>query len=109
MEVFVEQSANKTKKLDGSLDALLFPGNGRDMKCHGILTRQGISWNQSETRRTAKKLSGVFKRAKICQMGDFQRRRQSSHTFSRLWERLKLFWTSHTAGYLMEPIRDNKT
>ena len=28
--------------------------------------------------------------------------------FSRLWERLKLFWTSHMSGYLEEPIRDNE-
>ena len=27
--------------------------------------------------------------------------------FTRLWERLKLLWTSHMSGYLMEPIRDN--
>ena len=26
--------------------------------------------------------------------------------FSRLWERLKLFWTSHVSWYLLEPIKD---
>ena len=26
--------------------------------------------------------------------------------FSRLFERLKLFWTSYMSGYLMEPFRD---
>ena len=26
----------------------------------------------------------------------------------RLWERLKVFWTSHMSGYLMEPIRFNE-
>ena len=28
--------------------------------------------------------------------------------FSRLWETLKLFWTSDVSGYPMEPIRDNE-
>ena len=28
--------------------------------------------------------------------------------FSRLSERLRLFWTSHMSGYLMEPIRDDE-
>ena len=28
--------------------------------------------------------------------------------FSRLSERLNLFWTSHMSGYLLKPIRDNK-
>ena len=27
---------------------------------------------------------------------------------SRLLERLKLLWTSHMSGYLMEPIRDSE-
>ena len=28
--------------------------------------------------------------------------------FSWLWERPKVFWTSHVSGYLMETIIDNK-
>ena len=28
--------------------------------------------------------------------------------FSRLWERLNVFWTLFISGYLMEPIRENQ-
>ena len=40
----------------------------------------------------------MFKRAQNNQVGDFQRRRR---TFSWLWERFKLFWTSQMSEYLI--------
>ena len=71
-----------------------------------VLVCQVTLWNQSETRSCQERPKGP--KTNGPKMGDFQRRQQSWRTLSRLWERLKLFWTSHMSGYHMEPIRDNK-
>ena len=70
-----------------------FQGYGRDSSCSGLITCQGTLRNQSETTRTFQDPSGTSKRAQNSQVVDFQRRQQSRCIFSRLWERLKLFWT----------------
>ena len=41
-----------------------FQGNVRNLMYFGLLTCQGNLWNQSETERTSKKLSGMSKTAK---------------------------------------------
>ena len=50
------------------LTNFFFKGYGRYSRWSGFLTCQGTIWNQSETMRTSKDLSGTSKRAKISQM-----------------------------------------
>ena len=49
----------------------LFHGYGSESSCSGLLTCQGSPWNQSETMRTSKDPSGISKKAKNGQKGDF--------------------------------------
>ena len=58
--------------------------------------------------KTSKEPSGTSKSAKTPKWVIFKGDGNLDALFSRLWERLKLFWTSHMSGYLMEPIRDNE-
>ena len=82
-----------------------FQGNVRNLRCFGLLTCQGNLWNQSETVRTSKKLSGMSKTAKwVIFKGDSS----LDALFSRSRERLKFLWTSHMSGYLTEPITVNE-
>ena len=85
-----------------------FQGYGKDFQCSGILLCQGTLENRSETMRNSKEPQGTSKTAKktkgVISKGDGS----LDALFSRLWERLQLFWTSHMSGYFIEPIRDNE-
>ena len=74
---------NETKTSKGVL-TYLYKGYGIDLQCSGILACQGTLWNQSETMRTSREAPETSKRAKQRQMGDFQRRQQSWHTFVKV-------------------------
>ena len=70
---------------------------------------------QSDTMRSSKKPSGMSKTTKSGQKTlktakrmIFKEDGSLATLFSRLWESLKLFKTSHMSGYHMEPIGDNE-
>ena len=58
--------------------------------------------------RTSKEPSECPKGPKIAKWVIFKGDDSLDSLFLRLWEILKLYWTSHTSGYLLEPIRDNE-
>ena len=72
----------------------------RDSQFSEHISCQDTIWNQSETMGTSKEP----KNAKMAKRVIFK----VETIFSRIVEKLKVFWTLHMSGYLLEPCRDKE-